>query len=1108
MPAVMSVMIQKLLLHAQGLACSGRAVAATRPRSRPGLRFGAQLAAFGALAAVAVCVVAEARTSFMEARWLPRMAQRMSFAVVSDSGHDTALQEAVFPRTGPYDSRLGYVQLPGYIDTLGQHHYAVTARARISPELRRWIEAGNYAVYHEKSGAGLRLLDRDKLPLYAARFPQHGYGSYAEVPTLVLQTLLFIEDRHLLDADPRERNPAVDWSRFLFAMAGQLGSRFDHRLSQGGASTLATQIEKFRHSDGGRTRGYAEKVRQMEAASLRIYQDGADTMPARRQLAAAYLDSTPLGSRPAYGEIIGLGEGLWAWYGIDPAEANRVLEDPLQTSGRLLRRAQVYKQVLSLLLAQRRPSWYLPGEIQALDALTNRYLRLLRAQGLIDAGLCDAALGIPLVLRVEAPPPEAVPYVRRKATNALRGELLSLLGAPNLNSLDRLDLSVASTIDKQAQERVTDVLSHLGDADYAASLGLIGHDLLDDKHLDGVAYSVVLYERGADRNFLRVRADSLNQPFDINSGAKLILGSTAKLRTLITYLDVVSELRERLESLPRDKLKSMSGDEADPLSAWAAAYLLKAKDHSLQAMLNAAMQRRYSSDPAAVFLTGGGDQVFRNFNKSEDHLNPTVEQAFTLSINLSFIRLLRDLTRYYTAQEQGPGQLHSIAAEPLRQEYLRRFADQEGRAYLNRYYDDYHRLDAEQALDLLADRAYAEPRSQALLFRALRPRATVQELGAFLRTQLPQQQLDPGDVRDLFDQNYPDRYPLNDQGYLAGAHPLELWLAVWLHAHPGATRTELMQASTEQRQEVYAWLFKSRRSAAQNRRIGILLEQQAFERIHQDWQRQGYPFSHMVASLASAIGSSGDRPDALAELMGIIANGGVQLPAMDIDSLHFAAATPYETSLRYVPAAPRRVLRPEVAATVRQALEGVVDHGTALRLRGSYQPEQADSLSIGGKTGTGDNRFDTYGPGRQLISSRLVNRSATFVFFLGAHYYGAVTAYVSGEGAADFHFTSSLVVQLLRGLAPALQPLLDRERAGAGQPASAGGCRSLPQGLVLRDVPGWLEQSSFDCWSGNSIVAAVPLRPRSGGRKPGEDALPEAARTARRAAPAAPAGDG
>jgi len=1103
-------MIQKLRIHAQGLTRSGRAVGPTRQHLRLGLRFWTRLAVSGALAAAAACVVEEARTSFMEARWLPRMAQQMSFAMAGSSGHDAAWQDTVFPRTGPYDSRLGYVQLPGYIDALGQHHYAVAAQARMSPELRRWIESGNYAVYHEKSAAGLRLLDRDNLPLYAARFPQHGYGSYAEVPTLVLQSLLFIEDRHLLDADPRERNPAVDWSRFLFAMAGQVGSRFSHRLSQGGASTLATQIEKFRHSAGGRTRGYAEKVRQMEAASLRIYQDGADTMPARRALAAAYLDSTPLSSRPGYGEVIGLGEGLWAWYGTDLEEANRVLEDPRQTSARLLRRALVYKQVLSLLLAQRRPSWYLPGEIQALDALSNRYLRLLREQGLIDAELCDTALGIPLELRSEAPPPETVPYVRRKATNALRSELLSLLGAPSLNSLDRLDLSVASTIDKQAQEGVTAILSRLGDAGYAASLGLIGHDLLSDQHLDRVSYSVVLYERGADRNYLRVRADSLNQPFDINSGAKLILGSTAKLRTLITYLDVVSELRERLLPMPRAALKPMSGDEADPLTAWAAAYLLRAQDSSLQAMLDAAMQRHYSSDPAAVFLTGGGDQVFHNFDKSEDHLNPTVEQAFTLSINLSFIRLLRDLTRYYTAQEQDLGQLRSVAAAPLRQDYLRRFADQEGRAYLNRFYDDYHKLDTEQVLDLLAERAYDEPRSQALVFRALRPRATVQELGAFLRTRLPQEQLDPQDVQDLFDQNYPDRYSLNDQGFLAGAHPLELWLVVWLQAHPGATRTELMQASAGQRQEVYAWLFKPRHSAGQNRRIGILLEQQAFERIHQDWQRQGYPFAHLVPSLASAIGSSGDRPDALAELMGTIANGGVQLPGVDIESLHFAAATPYETSLRYLPTAPRRVLRPEVAATVRRALEGVVDHGTAQRLRGSYQMEQAEPLPMGGKTGTGDNRFDTYGPGHQLIDSRLVNRSATFVFFLGARYYGAVTAYVSGEGADDFHFTSSLAVQLLRGLAPALQPLLQREQAGAGQQqASTDGCRALSQDLVLRDVPRWLEQSSFDCWNGTSAVAAVPPLMRGSGRQPGKDALPEIARSARHAAPVAePAGDG
>ena len=47
-------------------------------------------------------------------------------------------------------------------------------------------------------------------------------------------------------------------------------------------------------------------------------------------------------------------------------------------------------------------------------------------------------------------------------------------------------------------------------------------------------------------NYLRVQTDNLAQPFDINEGAKLDLGSTAKLRTLITYLEIVAELHARL----------------------------------------------------------------------------------------------------------------------------------------------------------------------------------------------------------------------------------------------------------------------------------------------------------------------------------------------------------------------------------------------------------------------------------------------------------------------------------------------------------------------------------------------------------------------------------
>ena len=46
---------------------------------------------------------------------------------------------------------------------------------------------------------------------------------------------------------------------------------------------------------------------------------------------------------------------------------------------------------------------------------------------------------------------------------------------------------------------------------------------------------------------------------------------------------------------------------------------------------------------------------------------------------------------------------------------------------------------------------------------------------------------------------------------------------------------------------------------------------------HQRWQKVGYPFDHLVPSLATALGSSGDRPAALSELMGIILNDAVQM---------------------------------------------------------------------------------------------------------------------------------------------------------------------------------------------------------------------------------------
>ena len=132
----------------------------------------------------------------------------------------------------------------------------------------------------------------------------------------------------------------------------------------------------------------------MASASLRAYRDGPDTSAARRQIVVDYLNSTPLSARAGFGEVNGLGDGLLRLV------RQRLRATPTGSCARRARtpeaqalKARLYKQVLSLLLAQRRPV-LLPGRAAATTStpLTDSYLRLLRAAGVIDDALGAAAL--------------------------------------------------------------------------------------------------------------------------------------------------------------------------------------------------------------------------------------------------------------------------------------------------------------------------------------------------------------------------------------------------------------------------------------------------------------------------------------------------------------------------------------------------------------------------------------------------------------------------------------------------------------------------------------------------------------------------------------------
>src|SRR5207302_3819506 len=101
-------------------------------------------------------------------------------------------------------------------------------------------------------------------------------------------------------------------------------------------------------------------------------------------------------------------------------------------------------------------------------------------------------------------------------------------------------------------------------------------------------------------------------------GTKLELGSTAKLRTLACYLELVTELHARLAGKSPQELVSVKVDPEDGLSSWAVRYLAGAADRSLPEMLEAAMNRTYSGVPDEGFFTGGGLHYFSNFEPEDD----------------------------------------------------------------------------------------------------------------------------------------------------------------------------------------------------------------------------------------------------------------------------------------------------------------------------------------------------------------------------------------------------------------------------------------------------------------------------------------------------------
>ena len=971
-------------------------------------------------AIIAAAIFVEIQTSLLQSWFFTSTNERL-FYTLKDGRSDAIL----FPRAAPFDNRRGYSKLAAFQSKLEAQGYKVSQQTRQSETMLTLLERGVSPPYLERPNTSLEIMGADGTPLFRYAQSDFLFEKLDGIPPLLVKTLLFLENRDLDRPATSWQNPVIEWDRTFKAALFYIGSKLQLPIAVQGGSTLAVQLEKFRHSPNGRTDSPGEKLRQIVGASLKAYREGPNTRAWRERIIVDYLNTVPLAAAPSYGEIHGLGEGLYAWFGMPLRDVVTALSTPGNSPAKL----RAFKHALTLLISVRAPSVYLVDERASLEEKVGQFTRLMARAGIIDWEFATALQETPIKFLPTAPLPPQPSSGKNKAANAIRNTMTESLGVTNLYDLNRLHLRVDSSIDVPLQKHITEFFGRLADKKVVDSLGLNGERMLEDDDPSKVIYSFLLVEATPAGNLVRVQADNFAAPFDFNKSVKLELGSTAKLRTLTHYLELIAELHKELSGMNNAALKQRAESARDPLTKWAAETLLEEKPIALQPFLDKAMARRYSASPHETFFTGGGVHHFENFDDKDDNQIFELRDAFRNSTNLVFIRLMRDLAYYQRARL--PYNFEEVLNNPAnadRQKMLQEIAEEESRAALRRAYQNFAKQPPEEIVKrLLGAKGHFE-RRLAILFFAWRIGSDEKALAAWLtKHQVNSADID---VARLFRAFHNPRLTLVDYAYLLGLHPLDLWCASAYRNDANLSWEKLWTDSGEARRVGSSWLLSSRAHRAQDLRLRIRMEKDAFSRMAPYWQRLGFPFKTLVPTYASAIGSSSDRPVALAELVGILVNDGVRRPTSSLTKVHFAGGTPYETVLE--PSQPKgeQVLPAEVARTARQAMATVVEQGTARRLNGVFKLSNGEVVIAGGKTGSGDNRFETFNRAGAVVSSRATNRTATFVFYIGARYFGVITAYVQGREAGNYHFTSGLPVTIVKLLAPAIVARLENKPLG------------------------------------------------------------------------------
>jgi membrane peptidoglycan carboxypeptidase len=870
-------------------------------------------------------VFVEMKTSYIQSYFFNKYSSKMSYNVKENG-------RIIYPSFGPYNNRLGYTKISNITNKLNWK----TNRANWNDSLYNFVKSGYNPPFNEKITTGINIVDKNNLPIISSVRPKRTYETLKDVPDFIVKALSFVENKEILK-NGKYKNPAIDWYRLLLNSKNYLLSKVFNKKVSGG-STIATQMEKFKFSPNGRTedingkKSSKEKFRQIVSASIRTYRNGRNTENTRKNIIVNFINSVPLGAIPDYGEVIGFGDALWYWFGTSFEDANNGIKNY---------EPKYIKEILSLIISQRRPNYYLLKNRDALEKLTNVYLNLLYKENIISYDVYYNSLNYKLTFN----PRKEINNKLDKGNLSVKRNLMGLLGENEVYKINTFDMVANSTTDIDFQNKTSKLINDI--QENPTKYKMFGSHLLSGNNdIKKMMISFSLYEIVENSNYLRIQVDTSDGEFNLNDGMKLELGSTAKLRTLITYLYVVSKIYEEKEI------------HNDSLSIW----VKKQGDIGLDELLKRAMGKEYSGSAGEGFFTGGGIHYFSNFEGKHGGSYPVIF-GLQKSINLMFIRIMRDIVDYYKERN----------VELSREQYINRYINLEADTFINKFKKKHFGLTKKQSFVLLSEKKSGV--KLATLFRVMFPEKSFEEF--FNETKCSQ---------ELYDKYNLNTFNWQDLGYITKINPLELYVVSGYKDKERVIR------------ESYKWIWSDKKQRIQNLGISIIKEIDAFKEIHKHWKKFDYPFNRLIPSLATSIGSSGDNPTALAKLIGVVLRGGKLCKDRRFTKLAFGKDTPYFTELTPYDDC-KEVLNKSIADVVKNALKSVVEKGTAIRVKDKFK------YAVGGKTGTGDNRIKK--------TNYVLNRTGTFAFYIGDKWFGAITIFVDGKSASEFHFTSSLPLRVL-----------------------------------------------------------------------------------------------